>query len=131
MALLRSYAWPGNVRELEHFVHRALIFTRGYPIQASDLPPAMREGVTEAASGGVASDDPEWLRLIRTTMDSYGGSRMYEELLEKVERLLLTEALQRCQGNQTHAARLLGLARPTLHAKLDRLGLRESREPGS
>jgi DNA-binding protein Fis len=36
---------------------------------------------------------------------------------------LIAEALRRCQGNQTHAAQLLGLPRPTLHAKLQKFGL--------
>jgi len=42
-----------------------------------------------------------------------------------VEKHLLAEALRRTHGNQTHAARLLGLARPTLHAKMQKLGLRD------
>jgi nitrogen regulation protein NR(I) len=126
---LRHYAWPGNVRELEHLIHRVLIFTRGYPIQSSDLSPGLREGGL-AAGEGAFPEGQEWLRLVRTYLDSYRGSRAYEELLENLEKLLLTEALERCGGNQTHAARLLGVARPTLHAKLERHGLREPREEG-
>jgi len=45
-----------------------------------------------------------------------------------VDRLLLVEALQRTGGNQTQAARLLGLARPTLHAKMQKHGLRATQE---
>jgi DNA-binding protein Fis len=44
-------------------------------------------------------------------------------LVEKVERLLLAEALRRNPGNRSHAARLLGLPRPTLHTKLQKYGM--------
>ncbi len=127
---LREYPWPGNVRELEHLIHRASIFTRGYPIQASDLPSGLADGGQAGPADGEAAlpEEQDWLRLVRAYLDSYRGSRCYEELLEHVERLLLTKALERCGGNQTHAARLLGVARPTLHAKLQRQGLRESRD---
>jgi nitrogen regulation protein NR(I) len=125
---LRDYSWPGNVRELEHLIHRVLIFTRGYPIQSSDLPPGLREGESPRAGEADPHEEHDWLRLVRAHLDSYGGSHAYEVLLEKVEKLLLTEALERCGGNQTHAARLLGVARPTLHAKLERHGLREPRD---
>ena len=50
------------------------------------------------------------------------GDHACEELLEKIERLLIVEALRRSQGNQTHAARLLGLPRPTLHARMQKYG---------
>jgi transcriptional regulator with GAF, ATPase, and Fis domain len=120
---LREYSWPGNVRELEHLIHRVLIFTRGYPIQASDLPPGPDGGVGAPVPQAAPLEAPAWLDLIRAYLDAYRGSRAHEELIENVERLLLSEALQRCNGNQTHAARLLGIPRPTLHAKLERFGL--------
>ncbi len=50
-------------------------------------------------------------------------------MLEKVEKLLLTEALERAKGNQTRAAALLGLPRPTLHAKIQKHGLSAGGEP--
>ena len=37
LKLLQDYPWPGNVRELQHRLRRAVIFTRGYPVQAADL----------------------------------------------------------------------------------------------
>ncbi len=52
--------------------------------------------------------------------------------MDRVERLLIVEALRRSQGNQTHAGRLLGLPRPTLHAKMQKFGLQgrgDSQDP--
>ena len=121
--LLANYSWPGNVRELEHLIEQLVIFTGGYTIQAADLPAVVRTGVQEA-SESAPSDDDQWLTLIRGYLTAYGGSAAHEDLLDKVEKVLLSEALRQSQGNQTRAARLLGLSRPTLHAKMHKHGLR-------
>ncbi len=129
---LVNYSWPGNVRELEHVVQRLMIFTGGYTIQAADLPPAITAGlpVPMASKTGPWTDE-EFLAFARTYLDSHGGERALEALMEKMERSLILEALRRCDGNQTRAARLLGLPRPTLHLKMQKhklqgLGERQS-----
>ena len=53
-------------------------------------------------------------------MQSYRGAAMHAEFMEMTEKLLLAEALEQAHGNQTQAAKLLGIARPTLKAKLDK-----------
>jgi DNA-binding NtrC family response regulator len=103
-----------------------VIFTRGYPIQAADLPPQISDQGSLPGRSAAGPDEPRWLDLIRDYLNAYHGASAHEHLLEQVERLLLAEALERSRGNQTHAARLLGLARPTLHAKLQRYGLRDT-----
>jgi transcriptional regulator with GAF, ATPase, and Fis domain len=123
LQLLQEYSWPGNVRELEHCLHRVIIFTRGYPIQASDLPRVLERGAKGMADGSFAFDDSTLADLVERYLDVDPGSRAHEQFLEKVEKLLLLEALRRTKGNQTQAARLLGLPRPTLHAKMQRYGL--------
>jgi DNA-binding NtrC family response regulator len=120
---LVNYPWPGNVRELEHLIQRLMIFTGGYTIQAHDLPWSLRIDPQEPASEAHPSNEEQWLSLIRGHLTSYEGEHACEELLEKIERLLIVEALRRSQGNQTHAARLLGLPRPTLHARMQRYGM--------
>ena len=121
--LLVNYAWPGNVRELEHLIEQLVIFTGGYTIQAADLPAVVRTGVREASESAPSADD-QWLTLIRAYLAAYGGSAAHEDLLDKIETLLISEALRLSHGNQTQAARLLGLSRPTLHAKMRKHGLR-------
>ncbi|MBI3465855.1 MAG: sigma-54-dependent Fis family transcriptional regulator [Planctomycetes bacterium] len=125
-SVLQGYSWPGNVRELEHCIRRTLIFTGGHPIQATDVRQALSSG-TEQSSGDTASMGA-LTDFVCKYLDKYTGTRAHEDLLESVERLLLIEALERTQGNRSQAARLLGLARPTFHAKLQRYGLREGRE---
>ena len=118
-----AYHWPGNVRELEHLVQRLTIFAGGYTIQPYDLPWTLRADPQAAAGGSAPPGEEQWLALVRTHLSSYVGDRACEDLVEKVERLLIAEALQRSQGNQTHAARLLGLPRPTLHARMQKYGM--------
>jgi nitrogen regulation protein NR(I) len=114
--LLENFSWPGNVRQLAHCIQRALIFTRGYPIQAEDLPLEKEPGADRAA---VTSAWEEGLgELVRRYLGAYSGERSHEEFMAQAEKLLIAEALRRAGGNQTHAARLLGLPRPTMHAKM-------------
>ncbi|HEY2146306.1 MAG TPA: sigma-54 dependent transcriptional regulator, partial [Pirellulales bacterium] len=115
---LVDYSWPGNVRELEHLVQRLMIFSGGYTIQVKDLPWVQ----SSSAAGG--SPEETFRQLVQSYLDSARSDRPHADLLERVERALIDEALRRCEGNQTHAAQLLGLARPTLHAKLQKYGLR-------
>lgn len=108
---LLAHQWPGNVRELRNAMEQALLRARGPEIGSAEL------GFLEAAAGsaagpavrplGLAADpDPEDLNL------------------ERAERRLITRALERCAGNVTQAARLLGISRDTLRYRLERLRLR-------
>jgi len=125
---LVNHTWPGNVRELEHLIQRLMIFTGGYTIQAHDLPWALRTDPHTPADEANPSSEEQWLSLIRGHLTAYAGNHACEELLEKIERLLIVEALRRSHGNQTHAARLLGLPRPTLHAKMQKYGMHGGQE---
>lgn len=118
--------WPGNVRQLEHSIYRVLIFTRGYPIQIDDVH---RSRDTDPASSQPTGQSLESSLgdLVRGYLDTHLGGRAHEELLDQLDRLLIEEALRRTNGNQTHAAQLLGLSRPTLHAKMQRHGLPSAR----
>jgi two-component system NtrC family response regulator/two-component system nitrogen regulation response regulator GlnG len=120
--LLQESPWPGNVRQLAHCIQRALIFTRGYAVQAADLP--LEGGSRSDKAGAAALGEEELASLVRRYLATYTGEHAHEQFVEQVEKLLIAEALRRAGGNQTHAARLLGLPRPTLHAKMQKYGLR-------
>jgi len=124
---LVSYDWPGNVRELENCIYRTLIFTRGYAIQASDVHRA--RGALQASVEGLTDDVDEQLLMgiISRHLDKYGGVDAHERLMAQLERLTIAEALQRTVGNRTRAAQLLGIPRPTLHAKIQRYRLEHGR----
>ncbi len=97
---LIGYRWPGNVRELENEVLRAAALG-GEVIGVEDLSPQVAAGEPEAAF-----DSPDDLAL--------------KKRVERLERTLLREALDRSAGNQSQAARSLGLSRFGLQKKLRR-----------
>jgi transcriptional regulator with PAS, ATPase and Fis domain len=99
---LVAYAWPGNVRELESVIERTLLLADNETIGLDDLPPAVR--MRRALAPGVPVDVPD------EGLD-----------IEALERRLILRALEKVEGNVTHAARLLGLSRRTLQYRLEKI----------
>ena len=96
---LLSYNWPGNVRELRNVIERAVALARHDTITMEDLPEKIR-----SHRGGqivLGGDDP-------TELVS----------LEEMERRYIAHVLTASGGNQTQAARILGVDRKTLYRKL-------------
>jgi DNA-binding NtrC family response regulator len=105
LKVLVSYEWPGNVRELESVVERALLLSEGDTILPTDLPAAVRAGISPSSQrAGFSLDIPE------SGLD-----------LDSVERTLILKALDRTSGNVSRAARLLGLSRRTLQYRLEKI----------
>ena len=105
LVLLWEFAWPGNVRQLENVIERLVILSDTGVIGADDLPSSMRTFITRGCI-------PE-VRVSDTGVD-------LNRIVEEFENGLITKALSRTQGNKQAAARLLGLNRTTLVAKLRR-----------
>ncbi len=119
---MRTYAWPGNVRELEHCIQRLMISTGGHPIQAVDLSAIVT--LADHATGALPGSDDEILcDVVRRYLRAAPGELALERFLQKAETLLIAEALRRTKGNQTHAAKLLGLPRQTLCDRVQKYGL--------
>lgn len=116
LPVLQRALWPGNVRQLEHCIQRALIFTQGHPIQVADLSLDESQAVVSATGDHPLASELD--RLVEQFFASGGSRQVHQEFLEQAEQRLIAAALRRSRGNQTQAAALLGLARPTLHAKL-------------
>jgi len=123
MEVLRALAWPGNVRELEHCIQRLMISTGGYPIQAGDLASFLAQADQQATFHLRAAEDETLRDLVRRHLRSAAGDLAHERFLHKVETILIAEALRQTRGNQTHAARLLGLPRQTLCDKIQKYHL--------
>ena len=107
---LERYHWPGNVRELENIVARSVALTSEPVVQLDQIP-------LDVALAPVETTGEDQLNL--------------REARQEVERLLILRALDRARGNQTLAARLLGMHRNTLLVKLAQLGLRASESGGA
>lgn len=123
--ILAEYSWPGNVRELSNTIHKALIFNRGGPISAEDICRSMDDKI----SNGISSADNEnvdeplrhWARhlLISKNIDN-----KFDSSIDRFSAILIGEALNLSNGNRSRAAKLLGISRPTLHAKIEKYGLK-------
>jgi DNA-binding NtrC family response regulator len=127
-ALILSLPWPGNVRELSNAVQKALIFSRGGPLSAEDI--ARAAGVDgpgaagHAPEGGHATAEEALRDWVRLSLFAPGQDRLYESLTDQAGAAIIREALTFTQGNRSRAAKLLGISRPTLIAKIEKYGLR-------
>lgn len=105
MELMMAYSWPGNVRELRNVLERAVILLASDVIQASDLPTELRMGSGLGLGAG---------RGCPFTLPPAGVD------LDAVETSFVHQALQRTNGNQTAAARLLGISRYALRYRVEK-----------
>jgi DNA-binding NtrC family response regulator len=99
---LERHAWPGNVRELRNVIERAVVLSAGSPtIESAHV------SISATAAGpGKLKDD-----------------------LSKLERERIIRTLDEAAGNQTRAAKLLGISRHALLDRLDRYGIARPRKP--
>ncbi|MHC4940858.1 MAG: sigma-54-dependent transcriptional regulator [Planctomycetota bacterium] len=110
MTLLQNHPWPGNVRELRNVVERAVIMGSGPVLGAEHLHLQAPVAPTNGRSGGDGS------KLLSRLLNS-------EIPFEDFEKEILTRALKRTRGNQTRAARLLGMTRRTLQYRIDKFDI--------
>jgi len=104
---LEEYGWPGNVRELQNVLERAAILCEGDVIQPNDL------ALPEAPP-----PEEDLAHLVALPEDAD-----HRDVMESVEKRRLLGALKAAGGNQSRAARALGIARTTLINKMRRYGL--------
>jgi two-component system, NtrC family, response regulator AtoC len=100
--LLERHSWPGNVRELRNVIERATVLC-----------------------AGAATIEPEHLASIAATATAPGKLK---EDLSRLERERIIRTLDEAAGNQTRAAKLLGISRHALLDRLDRYGIARPRK---
>jgi two-component system nitrogen regulation response regulator GlnG len=120
---LQSYNWPGNIRELQSVIREAMIVSMGPTLLPEFLPIEFRAEMVlepEPASDITAIGGNAWWELGDFISQSLveGRADLYREALQRFDRLIVTEAMQRARGLQSRAAELLALSRPTIRAKL-------------
>ncbi|MGQ0508460.1 MAG: FHA domain-containing protein [Myxococcaceae bacterium] len=97
--LLGDYGWPGNVRELKLIAERLALLYGPVEVPALRLPPEVQEGTVSTQA------------------------KTLDEMIARLERDAIAEALREARGKKIRAAALLGISRPTLDKKIDDYGL--------
>lgn len=102
---------------------KALIFNRGAPISSQELSQALQErpvrGNSEAAECDQALCQFAYHELTARPRD-----HLFDNCMDHFAAILIREALNLTGGNRSQAAKLLGLSRPTLHARIEKYGIR-------
>ena len=94
MKIIQNHSWPGNIRELRNCIERMVVLCHNEILDVDNLPENIRS-------------------------NKHGISQVENSLdLDKNEALLISKALEECNGNRTMAAQKLGISRRTLHRRL-------------
>ncbi|MGZ6068264.1 MAG: sigma 54-interacting transcriptional regulator [Polyangiales bacterium] len=152
--VLRRYSWPGNIRELRNVMERAILLAGVGPITLEHLPvekmvstlparaarhsmpppvpPAPRAAPPAPPPSRRSSSAPmpdfEATVPQPMTLPPPGDPNALKTGVEQVERDLIIRALEQCAGNQTQAAKLLGISRRTLVSRLEQYNLPRPRK---
>ncbi len=118
---LLSHTWPGNIRELENAIHHALIICRHNVIEVEDLQlSSLQTGRHEASlSSGIQSASSS--DILTTALTGLFEENM-DALYEHIEELVVRSAFNYCHRNQVQTAKLLGLSRNIVRARLAKIG---------
>jgi Nif-specific regulatory protein len=108
-AVLMQYDWPGNVRELENAIERAVVLGTADEILADDLPDALLETASSAAS----------------------LAAKYHGAVKESKRQLVINALEQADGYYVDAAKILGLHPNSLLRLIRNLGLKSTGRQGN
>jgi len=122
---LEQYHWPGNVRELENVIRRALVVAKGDGILITDLPGEVTGQGTSISGAPVSAGEGGGSDLAGLARQLFQWARRDPKIkvIPAVERELVIQALKETNGNQVHAAKLLGITRATLRKRVEKFGI--------
>ncbi len=119
-ALVTGHSWPGNIRELENVVHHSLLVAKGGVVRSEDLNLGALRPRVPSAEGGEVPLRSAMERLREAFLDVFeeGG----EDLHADIENELMRSAYEYCHRNQVQTAKLLGISRNIVRARLGQCG---------
>jgi len=127
---LQEMSWPGNVRELENVVRRALVSSHGI-ISLNDVQEAIAQDTISKSLAPLPAGDQPLAAYVSDLLGKVMRSEIEDaqaRVTVAAERELYTQAIQLAAGDQSKAAKWLGVSRPTMREKLLRYGLHRPQE---
>jgi DNA-binding NtrC family response regulator len=128
LKILVEYGWPGNVREMQSMLRKALLNLTGPVLVPEFLPEEIRAPAAVSSggesSGGAGGGLPSDLFGLVKSRLAGNSENLYAEALEFMERFVVTRVLQTTAGNQSKAAKILGITRGSLRNKTHALGIK-------
>jgi two-component system, NtrC family, response regulator AtoC len=115
LGALEARRWPGNVRELKAVIERAAVLARGGPIGVKHLTPERDQPIEPQE---VTPPEPRVQPAARTPEVDPGDASLALDDEQRADRERILRALEECAGNQTRAARQLGMSRTAFVTKL-------------
>ncbi len=119
---LKDHDWPGNIRELRNACERAVLLAPASVISKSHLTIDEPKRATGPARFRSPTTPPPGM------MPSSDMPTQVRATVAELEKQRILEALDKCAGNQTRAAELLGISRRTLINRLDEYGIARPRK---
>jgi DNA-binding NtrC family response regulator len=123
---LQNQPWPGNVRELENVVRQALLMARPFAINQGHVQQVLAKSQQPIAAPG--QTHTAYIADLLARVERGEAENAFAIMIADLEPELYAQAIQRSQGNQAKAARLLGVTRLKMREKLLEFGLRPDRE---
>jgi DNA-binding NtrC family response regulator len=133
LQILSNYPWPGNVRELQGVIKTALVNATSDVLTPDCLPESITHPLVGESLGPLGNNVALDLMNYVRQMVANGDNHLYRKVQFAVDRAVFREVLDAVKGNQVEAARMLGISRTTLRAKLQNMQdiERSAREPVS
>jgi DNA-binding NtrC family response regulator len=126
---LASHEWPGNIRELRNACERSVLLATGATIELHHLTITSDEAARRAAGGpgrGRSATIPPPMGIMAPSAADM--PTQVRATVAELEKQRILEALDKCAGNQTRAAEMLGISRRTLINRLDEYGIARPRK---
>lgn len=126
---LATHDWPGNIRELRNACERAVLLATGSMIERHHLTtiddPAKRPAQPRLRSSATI---PPPMGIMAAAPSAADMPSQVRATVAELEKQRILEALDKCAGNQTRAAEMLGISRRTLINRLDEYGIARPRK---
>jgi DNA-binding NtrC family response regulator len=121
LELLRMHHWPGNLWELESVLRQAVRRCQASVISVDDLPEEFRPHVASASGVELPAESLEPLEAYLVEALKTDSGEIHSECVALFDRYLCRRVLKHTGGNQSRAARILGITRRSLRTKIRRL----------